>query len=81
MYDVRERHDCSHRVGCERSILIDLREGDSGMGSSRAVRLNSLAVNECNSNYLVLGGSDPTLRVYDRRMITGNHQVNFMKRE
>lgn len=78
MYDVRLKHDCLNSHECEKGIIIDLRHGDpifanSAVGPNRPVPLNSLAINERNSNYLVLGGSDPVLRLYDRRMI--GHQV------
>ncbi|KAL6067413.1 DDB1- and CUL4-associated factor 6 [Balamuthia mandrillaris] len=71
--DLRMSHSCTDATHCERSVEIDLRRGDCCSNrQGRKIRVNSIAINNDNGHYLVVGGSDPICRLYDRRMISSN---------
>jgi WD repeat-containing protein 42A len=47
------------------SVLVDWRHLNDG----RSVEINSVDINPSDYNYVIVGGGDPHLRLYDRRMI------------
>lgn len=54
--DFREKHQCTRNSTCS-NILVDLNERD----------IYSIALNQMNSNYFVIGGYGPTIKLFDRR--------------
>jgi len=65
-FDLREGH--IHKCGEQdcANIAIDLSNGDQ-FGFQRKIGINSFSINPFNPNLLVLGGSDPIVRIFDRR--------------
>jgi WD repeat-containing protein 42A len=59
-FDLRqkEKHD----------IVADLSHAKSGGVRRTCIELNSVDFNPVNPNYFIIGGNDPYIRLYDRRM-------------
>lgn len=79
-FDLRESHQCgSFDTRCQ-NVLVDLKKEDkrlyNGNGisittfSTLHIEIYSLALNPVNSNYFVIGGNDPIVRLFDRRMLS-----------
>lgn len=79
-FDLRENHQCgSFDTRCQ-NVLVDLKKEDkrlyNGNGisittfSTLHIEIYSLALNPVNSNYFVIGGNDPVVRLFDRRMLS-----------
>eukprot|EP01080_Neovahlkampfia_damariscottae_P002953 gene2953-4963_t len=65
-FDIRETVDENSK---ENHILIKLQEESSPRSFRNTLEINSISLNKQNSNYMICGGGDPFIRLYDRRKI------------
>lgn len=68
-YDTRERHSCSTDGRC-RNVLIDLHSTCGSSSSQGYTQCKCLDVNSVKDEQLVVGGFDPYVRLYDRRILS-----------
>lgn len=68
-YDTREKHTCTNDGAC-RNVLIDLHNTCGSSSSHSYTQCKCLDVNSVRSEQLAVGGFDPYIRLYDRRLLS-----------
>ena len=68
-YDTRERHSCSTDGRC-RNVLIDLHSTCGSSSPHGYTQCKCLDINPVRDEQLVVGGFDPYVRLYDRRILS-----------
>ena len=65
-FDIRQSVDENSK---ENHILIELKDENGQRTYRDTLEINSISLNKQNSNYLICGGGDPFIRLFDRRKI------------
>jgi DDB1- and CUL4-associated factor 8 len=67
-FDIRESVEENSK---ENHILVHLEKEEVNLRqrTGRYVEINSISLNKQDSNYFIIGGGDPYVRLYDRRRI------------